>query len=311
MRLYKKIAITVVVILLLTVCKTQLNKTQTLYLKVNGSCGMCEARIEKAGYMKDVAVVDWDMNTKIAKITFDASKTNKEEISRKIALAGYDNESFLATDESYSSLPGCCQYLRESAVLNSDDNKNKKNQDHSGHDHSGHNHGEGNSDSTKPQDNSHEHSNMASKTETDDMVADGLNLIFLNYFKIKEALVNSDLNTTRNYGGSLYRAINKVDSLESNVEVLWMKKKEEIKSDAVGIANAKDIKEQRLFLNRLSDNIYELMKVSKHKTSVYYQHCPMANQGKGGNWLSKEKAIKNPYYGSQMLDCGKTIEIIK
>lgn len=37
----------------------------------------------------------------------------------------------------------------------------------------------------------------------------------------------------------------------------------------------------------------------------------MANDGKGANWLSKENVIKNPYYGSEMLHCGKTVEIIK
>jgi hypothetical protein len=29
------------------------------------------------------------------------------------------------------------------------------------------------------------------------------------------------------------------------------------------------------------------------------------------NWLSKENTVKNPYYGSQMLSCGKTVETIK
>ena len=37
----------------------------------------------------------------------------------------------------------------------------------------------------------------------------------------------------------------------------------------------------------------------------------MANGGKGANWLSKENAVKNPYYGSQMLTCGSTVETIK
>lgn len=37
----------------------------------------------------------------------------------------------------------------------------------------------------------------------------------------------------------------------------------------------------------------------------------MANDGKSANWLSKENPIKNPYYDSQMLTCGKTVETIK
>lgn len=61
----------------------------------------------------------------------------------------------------------------------------------------------------------------------------------------------------------------------------------------------------------LSKNIYALMKVSKYDEPVYYQFCPMANNGKGANWLSKDIAIKNQYYGSMMMTCGKTVEIIK
>jgi hypothetical protein len=37
----------------------------------------------------------------------------------------------------------------------------------------------------------------------------------------------------------------------------------------------------------------------------------LANGGKGANWVSKDNTIKNPYYGSQMLSCGKTLETIK
>jgi hypothetical protein len=53
------------------------------------------------------------------------------------------------------------------------------------------------------------------------------------------------------------------------------------------------------------------MQVSKQETPTYYQFCPMAKDGKGANWLSKENAVKNPYYGTMMLSCGKVIETIK
>ena len=61
----------------------------------------------------------------------------------------------------------------------------------------------------------------------------------------------------------------------------------------------------------LSTNMYELIKISKTDAPVYYQFCPMANDGKGANWLSRENAIKNPYYGVQMMTCGRTVETIK
>jgi len=37
----------------------------------------------------------------------------------------------------------------------------------------------------------------------------------------------------------------------------------------------------------------------------------MFNNGKGANWLSKEPAIQNPYYGNKMLTCGSVTETIK
>jgi hypothetical protein len=40
---------------------------------------------------------------------------------------------------------------------------------------------------------------------------------------------------------------------------------------------------------------------------VYQDYCPM----KKAYWLSSEAAIKNPYYGSQMLSCGKINDTIK
>jgi hypothetical protein len=102
-----------------------------------------------------------------------------------------------------------------------------------------------------------------------------------------------------------------MDKLEMDVHVVWMKVVEALKDDAKNIADNKDVKQQRDQFIRLSKDIYSLIKVSKYETPVYYQFCPMANDGKGANWLSKENAIKNPYYGSMMLSCGKTVETIK
>jgi len=90
-----------------------------------------------------------------------------------------------------------------------------------------------------------------------------------------------------------------------------MKVLADLKGDAEYIANTKDATRQRVRFMSLSKNMYALMKVAKYEQPVYYQFCPMANDGKGANWLSKESAIKNPYYGSQMLNCGKTVETIK
>jgi len=77
------------------------------------------------------------------------------------------------------------------------------------------------------------------------------------------------------------------------------------------IAATQDIELQREIFIPFSKSIYELIKVAKYETPVYVQFCPMANGGEGANWVSKEKAVKNPFYGSQMLSCGKVVETIQ
>lgn len=86
-----------------------------------------------------------------------------------------------------------------------------------------------------------------------------------------------------------------------------MKISKDLSTEAKSISETQDIKKQRELFNPLSKNIHALIKTSKPEEVVYYQYCPMQN----ANWLSKENTIKNPYYGSQMLSCGKTVEIIK
>jgi Cu(I)/Ag(I) efflux system membrane fusion protein len=39
--------------------------------------------------------------------------------------------------------------------------------------------------------------------------------------------------------------------------------------------------------------------------TLYVQHCPMADNNKGADWLSTEKEIRNPYFGESMLTCGE------
>jgi len=91
----------------------------------------------------------------------------------------------------------------------------------------------------------------------------------------------------------------------------WIKVMKELAFDAEHISETKDAGHQRDHFISLSKNMYSIAKVTKQEEPVYYQFCPMANKGKGANWLSKESSVKNPYYGAKMLGCGKTVETIK
>ena len=293
MKLISKILVAITVLLSFTSCNAQIKNAKTETVKVYGNCDMCEKTIEKAGNLKKIAKVDWNVDTKMATITYDSKVTNQDAILKRIALSGYDSDKFLAPDNAYSKLPGCCQYDRIAKVPVKIDAI-------SGADISEH------SEMTN-------HTNHTETPKVEIQEVNQLKAVFDNYFAVKDALVKTDGNTASTKATSLLSAINavKMETLKTDEHTVWMKVLKNIKEDAEHIADTKDAKHQRDHFDTLSKNIYDLIKVSKQETPTYYQFCPMANNGKGANWLSKENVVKNPYYGSMMLSCGKVTETIK
>ena len=76
-------------------------------------------------------------------------------------------------------------------------------------------------------------------------------------------------------------------------------------------SNAGKIKHQREHFDMLSKEIYQLVKTFGGGQKLYYDHCPMYNDGKGANWISETKDIANPYLGKSMPTCGTVKEELK
>jgi len=72
-----------------------------------------------------------------------------------------------------------------------------------------------------------------------------------------------------------------------------------------------DINAERTHFSQLSANAYELVKAFGAGKKIYYDHCPMAFDNKGANWLNDVAAIQNPYLGSKMPDCGSVEQVIE
>ena len=68
--------------------------------------------------------------------------------------------------------------------------------------------------------------------------------------------------------------------------------------------NANNIAHQREHFALLSKDLNDLIVVFGTKRKLYQAFCPMYDDKKGAIWLSENKEIKNPYYGSKMLSCG-------
>ena len=286
MKLISKILVCFALMLAYSTSNAQIKNAKTETVKVSGNCGMCKTTIEKAGNEKKISKVLWNVNTKIATITYDTKKTNKNDILKRIALKGYDSDKYLAPDDVYANLPGCCQYDR--LIIDSSKNDQPK---------------------TKKNNNADNSHTKAIEVKDNDVIT----TVFEYYLSLKDALIRTDGAAASASATRLSSAISevKMENLPMDVHIVWMKVLNDLQTDSKQIAATKDASLQRNYFINLSSNMYALIKVSKYEQPVYYQFCPMANDGKGANWLSKEDAIKNPYYGAKMLTCGKTLETIK
>jgi hypothetical protein len=124
--------------------------------------------------------------------------------------------------------------------------------------------------------------------------------LLTSYYNIKNALVAGDATSASANALAFTKTVNSIDYKvisEGNIHTLA--------SDAGKIAETKDIKKQREYFANFSINMAAIAKAVKLTDQpVYHAYCPM----KKAYWLSNEKAIKNPYYGSSMLTCGKVTE---
>ncbi|RME97680.1 MAG: copper chaperone [Bacteroidetes bacterium] len=92
---------------------SELDSLTTATFKVLGNCGMCKRTIETAAMsVEGVKTANWDVDSKVITLSFDAEVATVLQIHQKIAAAGYDTENIRAEDAAYQALHTCCQYER-------------------------------------------------------------------------------------------------------------------------------------------------------------------------------------------------------
>ncbi|MBL7980845.1 MAG: DUF3347 domain-containing protein [Flavobacteriales bacterium] len=267
-------------------CSAQLKNAHTATVRIDGDCPMCEKTIEKAAYVKGEAEADWDVDAKTARITIDSSRTDMDAVLLRIAHAGYDNERYLAPDAAYSALPGCCQYERtfQRKAMTTPGATT----DHSAHDY-GHD---------------------APATAAPQTAGEVIGPVFDAYFALKDALVASDAQMAAERSTALSAVVKTVtmEGMDASLHTVWMQVMEPLANISAGIASKKDIEAQRKSFSELTEPMYALVKARPGSTPTYLDHCPMYEGG--ADWLSRDKAIRNPFYGAQMMSCGSVKETI-
>ena len=129
-----------------------------------------------------------------------------------------------------------------------------------------------------------------------------------SYLALKNDLVDSNPKNAGKSGKELAESVNKLttDQLKSEQEKTFLiSNKEEIQTLVQNLTQANNLDGMRKIFKPLSSEIISLVKAYGINHTIYEQYCPMADNNKGGYWLSLEEEIRNPYFGEAMLNCGE------
>ncbi|MHA7830655.1 MAG: efflux RND transporter periplasmic adaptor subunit [Flagellimonas sp.] len=154
-------------------------------------------------------------------------------------------------------------------------------------------------------------SNMLTKMkmEFSDEAQDTFGDLLEIYLNLKDALVASDEEQTQMLAQKGAEVASKISDLPMGD--MGKSHMSRLEGQLANIASKNNLKNQRDDFVQLSQNIIQIaQQMNELDTKLYVQHCPMADNDKGANWLSLDTDIRNPYYGDAMLTCGSVVGTI-
>ena len=98
-------------------------------------------------------------------------------------------------------------------------------------------------------------------------------------------------------------AVDNYDEASAALEELAAESTGDLKNLAEKAAQAEGIESMRRAFISLSEQMADLDLPEGYVVAF----CPMANNSMGANWVQKDGAIMNPYFGTAMQDCGSIV----
>ena len=154
-----------------------------------------------------------------------------------------------------------------------------------------------------------------SKMNMDGMKMDKMNdakaeAVLADYFMLKDALVGDDTKKAAQAGTKLMASLKAFNtkSYTKDEQSELIDIVEDATEHAEHISDS-PIDHQREHFKTLSKDITDMVAITGTKNTLYEQFCPMYD--KGSAWLSASNEVRNPYYGSKMLKCGKVQKTIQ
>jgi hypothetical protein len=125
------------------------------------------------------------------------------------------------------------------------------------------------------------------------------------YLAVQAQLAQDGMTDVVKHAAAIKQAVAKLDPKTVNGQHAghFAALPEKIATAAAALEGAQDIKAAREAFKALSRPVVMWASMSKPE-GISVMYCSMAK----GSWLQNDTAVRNPYYGKQMLACGEIIE---
>lgn len=148
----------------------------------------------------------------------------------------------------------------------------------------------------------------------DKQAKESLQPLYAAYLNWKNALTNDNFEEAQKTATTLKSALDKISMslFKGGAHNVWMDYQGKLNKSLQHVQHFSDIGPLRKAFQNVSATMIEMTGTfTPLSETIYVQHCPMADNNKGADWLSTFKEIKNPYFGSSMLSCGEVKEEIE
>jgi hypothetical protein len=152
----------------------------------------------------------------------------------------------------------------------------------------------------------------------------GIDSLLDEYFRMKDAFVNSDSNVANTACEKLVMLADssRLSELRTDTAGIYesaMAQMGDVRANAESLLKQANLAEMKQDFRMIGESIYPLLKTIHYDgKTLYLQNCPMAfGEDNGANWISNTKEIINPYLGKNhpefkatMLHCGEVKDSI-
>ena len=152
------------------------------------------------------------------------------------------------------------------------------------------------------------------QADTPTQFKEQLNKLANAYIQLKDAFVETNATTAATAAEAVVAAIDAMDEtvLKEEAYIYWMEQFDALAAHTAKIVNLQKVEAQRKQFNYVSDALINSIEAfGTAGKALYVQHCPMAFNNTGADWIASEEEIQNPYFGDKMMRCGlvkKTFE---